>query len=244
MTKDNLENSLQPFVEACDKMCQSKFIMIDKRISDVLKTIAKSDEVFECIKGCMVNFNFEKEWKLATSKLGTLLMPEEPHRFVAFVFALLNFIDDKRISASDLLSKYFAKSENQAGPYYEFCQTVILRFKEVIVSKLLNRKEVVVEEKKPKIVVNIDEHITARLMFLAKDLKEYVVGLKKVKNSTITKGELLEIISSIINAIKNGHFSYIKAFVIAIKAAKGKDKEIDRRLFEILDIVNKTFIDA
>ena len=75
-------------------------------------------------------------------------------------------------------------------------------------------------------------------------MKEYVIGLKKVKKSSITKGELIDIIMALINALQNGHYSYIKSFVLAIKAAKGKDQEIDRRLFEILDIVNKTFIGA
>ena len=43
--------------------------MIDKRISDVLKSIAKTELVFELVKQSMINFNFDKEWKLATSKL-------------------------------------------------------------------------------------------------------------------------------------------------------------------------------
>lgn len=246
MTKENIDVNLKDFADACDKMSQSKFIMIDKRISDVLKTIAKSDEIFDYIKDCMINFNFEKEWKLATARMGMLLIPEEPRKFVAFVFVLLNCLDDKKINASDFLSKYFSKSESQAGPYNEFCQAVIQKFKNLVVAKLSNQtvSQVIVEEKKPKIVVNIDQEIAARLIFLAKDLKEYVIGLKKVKKSSITKGELIDIIMALINALQNGHYSYIKSFVLAIKAAKGKDQEIDRRLFEILDIVNKTFIGA
>lgn len=246
MTKENIDVNLKDFADACDKMSQSKFIMIDKRISDVLKTIAKSDEIFDYIKDCMINFNFEKEWKLATARMGMLLIPEEPRKFVAFVFVLLNCLDDKKLNASDFLSKYFSKSESQAGPYNEFCQAVIQKFKSLVVAKLSNQtvSQVIVEEKKPKIVVNIDQEIAARLIFLAKDLKEYVIGLKKVKKSSITKGELIDIIMAFINALQNGHYSYIKSFVLAIKAAKGKDQEIDRRLFEILDIVNKTFIGA
>lgn len=246
MTKENIDVDLKDFADACDKMSQSKFIMIDKRISDVLKTIAKSDDIFDYIKECMINFNFEKEWKLATARMGLLMIPEEQRKFVAFVFVLLNCLDDNKINASDFLSKYFSKSESHAGPYSEFCQTVIQKFKNIIVSRLSNQNvsQLVVEEKKPKIVVDIDKEIASRLIFLVKDLKEYVIGLKKVKNSLITKGELVEIILALINALQNGHYSYIKSFVLAIKAAKGKDKEIDRRLFEILDIVNKTFIGA
>ena len=143
MTKENIDVNLKDFADACDKMSQSKFIMIDKRISDVLKTIAKSDEIFDYIKDCMINFNFEKEWKLATARMGMLLIPEEPRKFVAFVFVLLNCLDDKKLNASDFLSKYFSKSESQAGPYNEFCQAVIQKFKNLVVAKLSSGNSVI-----------------------------------------------------------------------------------------------------
>ena len=243
MSEEKILNEINPFIEACDKMIASKFIMIDKRISDVLKSIAKTEMVFGLIKECMLNFNFDKEWRIATAKVGYLLPPEEPHKFVAFVFSLLNCIDDKKISASDLLSRFFSKSETSAGPYSDFCESLVVRFKNLVVARLLNKSEETPVQVKPKIVANMDKDVLARLAFLAKDLKDYVQGLKKVKKSSITKGELLEIINGLIKSIKNEDSAYFKSFVVAIKAGQGKDKEIACRLVEILDIVNKTFID-
>ena len=243
MTEEKILEEIKPFTDACEKMAVSKFIMIDKRIGDVLKSIAQIEPVFNVIKECMINFNFENEWRMATSKVGYLMPPEESHRFVAFVFAILNLLDDKKFGASDFLSKYFSKSESEAGPYSDFCQTLVIKFKNLIVAKLLNKSEVV-QEPKPKVVVNIDKDVMSRLGFLAKDLKDYVQGLKRVKKSSVTKGEFLEIINGLIEAIKNEDGRYLKSFVLAIKAGHGKDKEIEARLVEILDIVDKTFIDA
>lgn len=240
MTEEKILNEIKPFVDACDKMTASKFIMIDKRISDVLKSIASVDLVFDAIKECMINFNFEKEFKEATSKLGFLSVPEEPHKFIAFTFSLLNFLDDKKISASDLLSKHFSKTEDPAGPYSAFCQSVIVRFKELLVSKILNRADVKNETKKKEVVV-VDKDVMNRLVFLLKDLKDYVQGLKKVKKGSLTKGELQEVISTAILCAKNGDLKYIRAFITAIKAGEGKEKEIDKRLCEILEIVDKSF---
>lgn len=240
MTEEKILNEIKPFVDACDKMTASKFIMIDKRISDVLKSIASVDLVFDAIKECMINFNFEKEFKEATSKLGFLSVPEEPHKFIAFTFSLLNFLDDKKISASDLLSKHFSKTEDPAGPYSAFCQSVIVRFKELLVSKILNRADVKNEPKKKEVVV-VDKDVLNRLVFLLKDLKDYVQGLKKVKKGSLTKGELQEVISTAILCVKNGDLKYIRAFITAIKAGEGKEKEIDKRLCEILEIVDKSF---
>jgi len=244
MTEEKIMQNINPFVEACDKMTASKFIMIDKRISDVLKSIAKSEMVFELVKQCMINFNFDKEWKIATAKVGVLLPPEESHRFIAFVFSLLNCMDDKKIGASDLLSRYFSKSETNNGPYSDFCELLIVRFKNLVLSKLLHKSEDAVTIKKEKVLADFDKDVLSRLAFLVKDLKDYVQGLKKVKKSSITKGELIEVINGLYEAVKNQDVKYIRAFVLAIKAGHGKDKEIECRLVEIFDIVNKTFIDA
>lgn len=243
MTEEKILQDVNPFIEACDKMVASKFIMIDKRISDVLKSIAKSQPVFELVKECMINFNFDREWKKATSKIGTMLPPDEPHKFVAFVFSMLNCMDDKKISASELLSKYFTKSESNNGPYYEFCEMFIVRFKNVVINKILNKSEDVIVRKQIN-PVDFDKEVLSRLAFLIKDLKDYIQGMKRLKKSQITKGELLEIVNALYFAVKNNDVRYIKPFLMAIKVGYGKEKEIGFRLLEILDIVDKTFIDS
>lgn len=240
MTEEQIYSQIKPFVDACDKMTASKFIMIDKRVSDVLKAIASVDLVFDEIKECMINFNFEKEFRAATSKAGYLYAPEEAHKFIAFTFSLLNYLDDKKLSASDLLSRYYSKTEDPAGPYSEFCQSIIVRFKNTLVSKIMTKSEVIREAKKPEVVI-VDKDVLSRLAFLLKDLKDYVQGLKKIKKGSLTKGELQEVIGSAICCVKNGDVKYIRAFITAIKAGEGKEKEIDKRLCEILDIVNKSF---
>jgi len=243
MTEQQILDEIKPFVDACDKMIASKFIMIDKRISDVLKNIATTPCVFEVVKECMINFNFEQEWRMATAKTGQILPPEDARRFIAFSFSILNCIDDKKISASAFLTAYFSKTDEQAGPYSAFCEVFIERLKNCIIAKLLNRAEVVVK-KKEEVVISVNKDVLARLAFLVKDLKDYVQGLKKLKKSKITKGELIELLNALSLAIKNEHTIYVKALVLAVKTGYGKEKEVERRLFEILEIINKTFIDA
>lgn len=244
MSDEKILTEVKPFLDACDKMLASKFIMIDKRISDVLKAIADNKLVFDEIKECMINFSFDREWKLATAKVGTLNPPEEGHKFVAFVFSLLTNIDNQKISTSELLSKYYSRTDDNRSPYSQFCESIILGFKNTILAILLGKNQsakVRRSEPEKKTTVSANKEVLSRLSFLAKDLKDYVQGLKKLKKSKITKGELVEILNAFISAIKNSDVAYIKAFLLAIKAGKGKDKEIERRLIEITDIVNRTF---
>lgn len=237
------KEELKLFIEACDKMSSSKFIMIDKRMSDVLKSIAKTEPVFNLIKECMINFNFDLEWKKATIKTGTLVFPEETRKFIAFVFVLLNCLDDKKISASELLSNYFTKVENIAGPYGEFCESVINKFKTSIVNTLVPYEENKVEYQ-TQVESPLDNEVCARIVFLAKDLRDYVGGMKKIKKSTLTKGEFTEIINNLIFAVKNGNYQFIKPLLLALKSAKGKDKEIEHRINGIVELVNSVMIDA
>ncbi len=243
MTDEKILVEIQPFIDACDKMIASKFIMIDKRISDVLKSIASCKPVFNLVKDCMVNFNFEKEWGLATAKMGYIVPPDDSRMFVAFVFSLLNSIDSKKLSASSVLSMYYSKIDAGDGPYDQFCKAIIERFKTTIQQLLVKKKDSAPAKKQEKIQ-SVNREVLSRLAFLAKDLKDYVQGLKKLKKSKITKGELVEIISGLLNAIENANVVQIKPFVLAIKAGYGKDKEIERRLIEINDIVYRTLLDA
>lgn len=235
---------IKEFLNACDKMASSKFIMIDKRISDILKSIAKSESVFNLVKECMINFNFDLEWKKATAKVGCLNPPEETYKFIAFVFAVLNCVDDKKISASDLLSKYFTKIDNSSGPYAEFCQSIIIKFKNAVKAMILPDEKETETQVNDAIYSGIDKDICARIIFLAKDLKDYVNGLKKIKKSILTKGEFIQIVNTFINVINDGKYQYAKALILAMKAGKGKDKEIDHRLNGIIDVVTKSFLDA
>ncbi|MBQ7467065.1 MAG: hypothetical protein IJS74_03220, partial [Clostridia bacterium] len=121
---------------------------------------------------------------------------------------------------------------------------LIVNFKNLIVKILCPQMQAQQVQTEGGGVASVDKDVCSRIVFLAKDLKDYIGGLKKVKKSTLTKGELTEIINSLINAVKNGDYKYIKPLLLSIKAAEGKDKEILHRLSGLQEIVNNTFIDA
>ena len=60
--KPNINN----FLLSIQNMLESKYILIDRRISDILLTIAETDTIYNLIAECMINFDFGMEWKRAT----------------------------------------------------------------------------------------------------------------------------------------------------------------------------------
>ncbi len=227
------------FIDACDEMLESKFILVDKRIGDVLKSIAKTKQVYNLMAACLVGFNFEREWKLATSKGKDLALPIDERKNIAFVFCMLNGIDDNKININEVLQKYFS-GDDCISSYKLFCQKVVLPFKVHVVSQLYDKQEKKVTIKQcVENLGEIDAEILKRLIFLVKDVKSYVGGVKRVKNSLLTKDEIMFILNHFIELCENKNIISLSALLIGVRAGMGKDKELKRRLVEIEQIVKE-----
>lgn len=235
-------SQISSFVEACDKMIDSKYIMIDKRVADILKSIAECKPVYNLVAQCMINFNFDKAFKAGTSGY-EFALPEDPKDLVAFVFCLLNCLDDKKININDLLMKYYSR-DNSISAYTLFNNQVILKFRNAVYFLAVGEKIDKKEEVKPAPVkVVFDAEVNSRLVFLVKDLKDYVAGLKKIKCSYLTKAEMLQIIISFLEVLSNNQTSLYKALLLGVKAGAGNDKELLKRIKAIDEILVKQLID-
>ena len=234
---------IELFTKACDKMIDSKYIMVDKRIADVLKSIAECKPVYNLIAECMINFNFDKLFKAGTSG-SEFVLPEDPKDLVAFVFCLLNCMDDKKININDLLMRFYAH-DNQISSYANFNNSVILKFRNAVYFLLVGEKLEKIETKteKKNEIKNFDAEINARLIFLVKDIKDYVSGLKKIKGSYVTKAEMMTMLITFISEIEKGNSEVYKAMLIGIKAGAGNDKELAKRIFTIDEILIKQLVD-
>ena len=229
---------INAFVTACDNMINSKYILVDKRLGDVLKAIAGTRAVFNLISECMAGFNFEREFSIATIHPGQFTVPEQTNKTIAFVFCLLNLLDDKKLNFSQFLNKYFAVDEDGVGPYVLFCNKVVKAFKNAVMSELLGVEPEPVQEEK-KQLYDFSPEIAERLLFVSKDYRSYVHGLKAIKKSKCTRTELLEQINTLILAIEERQVNFMHAIVTGIKFSIGKDKELARRLIEIQDLIDR-----
>ena len=235
---------ISSFVSACDKMIDSKYILVDKRIADVLKSIAECKPVYNLIAECMINFNFDKLFKSATSE-NEFMLPEDPKDLVAFVFCLLNCLDDKKININDLLMRFYSH-DNNISSYSQFNNHVILKFRNAAYFLLVGENFESEEENVVPQTINaevIDKDITARLMFLVKDLKDYVSGLKKIKGSYITKSEMILLVTGFLCEVEHNNIRSFKSLLIGVKAGAGADRELLKRISAIDEIVQNIIVD-
>lgn len=227
---------IQPFIDSCDAMARSKFILVDKRIGDILKSIATTKPVYNAIAEAMINFNWATTWKVATNKVGDLVVPEEANKLIAFVFCLLKNIDSNKVNINDVLIKYCSNDEDRRSSYVVFCEKTIIPFKQQIIDKLCGAKPKTEIAEQPKF--SIDTEVNNRLKFLTKDIKSYVMGIKKLKGSELTKAEYLDVIDALLMAIKNKDSVYYGIFATLLLKLAGKDKELKNRLNSILQVIS------
>ncbi len=234
------KQDIQIFTDACDNMVSSKFILVDKRIGDILKAIAQCKPVYNTIAKCVINFNFDAEWKIATAKLGDFRLPEDAKRIVALVFFMLNSIDSGKINISNLLMQHFSKDEDKRSSYTVFCEKIILPFKNCIVnalcpeSKPAKLKETAADAER---LAAVPADVINRLDFLAKDIKEYALGAKKIKGCKVSKPTYMQLLECLIFAVKLANLVQVRLLASSLVELSGKDKELISRLSGILEIV-------
>ena len=100
------------FLQKCDEVMQSKFIIADTKIGELLKSIATSDLLYALFRDITKDFDYTAAQKKYMNYLpeGTfgrrkLLFPEDPVERLAFVFCLLVDFDTGRIDLGGFLQE-------------------------------------------------------------------------------------------------------------------------------------------
>ena len=111
MANSKKDVCIDEFLNAVSSTLESKYILIDRKISDILYSIANTRDVYNVIAKCMINFDFIQAWGGAV-KSNFIKLPDNEDDRIAFIFCFLSNIDDKNLEAMDLKAKCHLMSEN------------------------------------------------------------------------------------------------------------------------------------
>lgn len=126
------EDCLEEFNRCCDAMVNSKFIIAERRIRDILKSIAASSKLISIFAYCTEGYSFSYEFDRNVAVIGTektLRMPSNARDFLAFSYALLMEIDLKSIDFHKLLTEYYYNPDGPNESYKFFTASVIMPFR-------------------------------------------------------------------------------------------------------------------
>lgn len=222
---------IDDFLNAVSSTLESKYILIDRKISDILFSIAKTQAVYNVIAKSMINFDFIEAWKKAV-KSNFIKLPDDENDRLAFIFCFLSNIDDKNLDITMVLDKYFSY-DSETKPFELFCKNIIVEFKMLVLSKLnMESEPEVIFKEKPQ---QMDEFLLLENLLL--DFKQVVSVQRKIKHLTIKKEEFLTILNTFEQAVKDKNTTYFNSFVIMINNAISKNKELKSKFLQIANLV-------
>lgn len=226
MANNKQSINIDKFLISVNNMIESKYILIDRRISDILLSIADTHEVYNLVAECMVNFDFKQEWKKATTT-NVMKLPQGDEKRISFIFCLLNNIDDKNLDATNVLEKYFSY-DSKISPYELFCRNVIAELGRLVVKKLnidSNNSEVIenVEFAKAIEIAAVTDEFSV-LVKLLDDFCAFLVSQKKIKHCYMQKNDLVAIVSTFKQVVENRQIEYFYSYLVMVNSAIEKNK--------------------
>lgn len=130
---------LNLFLERADELIDSKYILADIKIANLLKSIALSNTLLALFKNCLTDFDYTEAQKkylvksqYLSAEKGEFVLPPNSRELLAFIFAVLVDIDAKRIDMSAFISKYFFIDGSFASGYDAFITGMIKPFKNTV----------------------------------------------------------------------------------------------------------------
>lgn len=130
-----MENNIQelaPFCKACDEFISGKYILVDLKISALLKTIEQDEKIKNIVSDCLNDFDFASGFNLSAIKNG-LILPNNDKGIIALVYGLLYRFSTHEIDFYEFLSKYYNKNgEISNEEFSNFAKTIITPFETAV----------------------------------------------------------------------------------------------------------------
>jgi len=217
------------FVEKCEDVINSRFIIADKKIESLLREIVTNKAIYAVLEKCLLDFNYEKEFLKAKVPViegqnkFALVLPEDNEKIIAFVFCLLHEIENKTRDFQKFLQDFYYNNGSYFEGYNEFCVKVIRPFMYTMCVLLKTAEETLEAENLATKFFGSDfVHIdNPTLNILLELCDQMALIIEKAKDSEV-KSERAFIIESVKNAILTKDRKIIKtAFIGLIYSLKG-----------------------
>ena len=265
-----IREELDLFIDRTDEFVESKYILADIKIVNILKAIASSETLIALFKNCLTDFDyFEAQKKYLVKNRfqggdkGEFVLPPNSRELLAFIFNVLVDIDAKNIDLGEFINKYFFVDGSFSSGYDAFINGMIKPFRNsvkllmenVLAGNLQDPVEALVEEENKRIK---QAQIDAENMEKEKALMQKAYGAsvkairgmlledkQKVKNGRLDeqdKKEIVLVIDMLANVLESEDVDAIEYAFVAYKyVAKAFRRYFRRRIKEITVLLKDVY---
>ena len=168
-------NELVNFNTACKEFCDSKIILIEKSISNILKSIARGGALYSAIAEKIVGYNFGLDIQSVNESHSFDVVFSEK-KVIPFVFYLLNEMDNGNIDTFEFIKLNFGEDSEVA--YGRFAKSLIIPFNQQIneyiqslfKDKNPNNEEMIETAEHKDKPLNIDQSLKNRIKFVVGEI--------------------------------------------------------------------------
>lgn len=131
-------SQMQRFFTACDELINGKFIVADKKIEELLKSIASCDDLMGLFSAVTKGFDYNAAKRaylrapVDTRTRGEAYLPSDETELLAFVFCLLVEFDGGSLRIGDFLLNYFYEDGSYTASFSLFVERMIRPFRDVV----------------------------------------------------------------------------------------------------------------
>ena len=241
MTNENIaytegDEPIKAFIDACNVMCEAKYLLGERKISALMKTIASYPRLMDIFKDALSGYNSHAEFRKSQVRVGTrskLVPPQNQTKFISYVFCILLDLDTGRVKLREYLDEYFYNT-NPNEEFAFFCSTLIVPFRDVTEYVYYNGADSYLED---------DEAVDGTLRDSVKQLlQEMNVAVNESTVITMaTKQDLFLIARAIESAMTPNRIDLIKPLLTGYKNTVNSCM-IREKLTPYLDKLYKLFI--
>ena len=210
--KNDSEDEISAFVTACNDACEAKFLLAEKKIADVLRTIADSPRLFAQFRGALSGYDRIAEFQKSQTKVGgrsKLAVPQNQSKLMAYVFCLLMEIDSGKRSLREFLDEYFYHT-NPTEEYALFASALLVPFRDVTEYVFYNGVESYAEEETVdstlretvKSMLQEMNSITNESSLVSMKLKQELFMFARAVESSLTPNRI-DLIKPLLTGYKN-----------------------------------------
>ena len=229
----NVKEELRLLKNACDEFMNSKLILIEKSISNILKTIAKGGQIYNSLAEEIVGYNFSSDFEsVLRSESFDLVLSEK--KIVPFVFNLLNEMDNGNIDIFSFVKKMFGDDSQKA--YAGFGEILVKNFasgiEELLELRFAENVEEVEDEHDSQPSALVDEAFLDRIKFVVENIMGGLTDKKLLKHKS--RGDINTLCVSILLCIAHsedigllGLIIGLRYMLLKIKIFKNDVKELE-----------------
>lgn len=181
---------LKPFNKACEEFILGKYILVDMKISSILKLIAEDEKLTNIVNSCLQDYDFSSNFKKCIVLNGesfSLVMPINEKEIIAFVYSLLYKFQSGNIDFYEFLTRYFNTDGDNNKEFAEFAKTVIAPFNNAI-NSMYSKRHIIVETSDYQ--NNYYNKIMSTIKLILKNLDLYKLNMNQKEEFTMLLNSL------------------------------------------------------